>query len=416
MDESTLRRRRQLILWSGVVLFFFTSMSKVLVPGAVFNDLQALGFSAGALASLGAWYMYTYAFSQMAVGIFSDRYGGVRLLLFGSGFFAAGSLLFPFGSSYPVLFAARVLAGMGSGTVYLGVSKLICDLYSERFALVFGTVLFLGYLGPITGVLPMAWLIQKVTWRWAMAVPAFFATATMLVIVFSARGCIKPTVPGNCFAALGALLRDRRNLALFLASSTVFGSYYALLTGAGGKCLEDVFGMTRMQSSTLLTVMTVLVSLENLLTASMLKLCRGRRKVLFDFAMICALCASLLGAAAFHWRLPTYAAAAAFVLQAIPAGFFSLFAIIAKELNPPERSGLAVSTLNFCAFVMIALVSDAAGVLLNRSAGAAKIVGKLVIYPPEAYRNIFLLFVGVAVLGIVCSFGVPETRDGAGKR
>ena len=412
MNESTLRRRRQLILWSGVVLFFFTSMSKVLVPGAVFNDLQALGFSAGALASLGAWYMYTYAFSQMAVGVFSDRYGGVRLLLFGSGFFAAGSLLFPLGASYPVLFAARVLAGMGSGTVYLGVSKLICDLYSERFALVFGTVLFLGYLGPITGVLPMAWLIQKVGWRWAMAVPAVFATATMLLIVFSARGCVKPTVPGNCFAALWTLLKDRRNLLLFGASSTVFGSYYALLTGAGYKCLEDVCGMTRMQSSTLLTVMAVLVSLENLLTASLLKLCGGRRRAILFFALICALCAALLGGAAFHWRLPTYAVAAAFVLQAIPAGFFSLFAIIVKELNPPERSGLAVSTLNFCAFVMIALVSDITGVLLNRGMSAAKIVGKLVIYPPEAYRNIFLLFAAVAVFGILCGLGVPETRDG----
>ena len=98
------------------------------------------------------------------------------------------------------------------------------------------------------------------------------------------------------------------------------------------------------------------------------------------------------------------------------AGFFSLFAIVAKELNPPERSGLAVSTLNFCAFVMIAAVSDLAGVLLNRSAGAAKLVGKLVIYPPEAYRNIFLLFATVAVLGIVCAFGVPETRNGADRR
>ena len=57
----------------------------------------------------------------------------------------------------------------------------------------------------------------------------------------------------------------------------------------------------------------------------------------------------------------------------------------------------------------VALVSDAAGALLNRSAGAAKLVGKLVIYPVEAYRNIFLLFVGVAVLGIVCAFGVPES-------
>ena len=391
-------------------------MSKMLVPGAVFNDLQSLGFGAGAIASLGAWYMYTYAFSQMAVGIFSDRYGGVRLLLFGGSFFAAGSILFPLGTAYPVLFAARVLAGMGSGTVFLGVSKLIADLYPKRFALVFGIVMFLGYLGPITGVLPMTWLIQTTTWRWAMAVPAVFAALSMLIIALSAHGCTKPTVPGSCFAALRELLRDRRNWLLFGASSMVFGSYYALLTVAGYKCLEDVCGMTRLRASVLLTAMAVLVALGNLLTAPLLKLCGGRRKTPLCAVLACSLAGAVLGAAAFHLRLPTWVAAAAFILLAVPAGFFSLFAIIVKELNPPERSGLAVSTLNFCAFVVIAAVGDASGLLLNCSTAAAKTVGKLVIYPPEAYRNIFILFVCTAAFGLVCSVGVPETRNAVRKR
>ena len=107
---------------------------------------------------------------------------------------------------------------------------------------------------------------------------------------------------------------------------------------------------------------------------------------------------------------------AAFVLLALSAGFFSLFAIIAKDLNPPEHSGIAVSTLNFTAFVMIAVVGHLSGLLLNRHTDAAKIVDGVKQYQPEAYRDIFLLFAVFAAAGLVCCFGVPETRDGVPKR
>ena len=138
--------------------------------------------------------------------------------------------------------------------------------------------------------------------------------------------------------------------------------------------------------------------------------------MIFVSTLVCSLAGSLLGAAAFHWRLPMSAVAAAFVLLALSAGFFSLFAIIANDLNPPERSGIAVSTLNFTAFVMIAVVGHLSGLLLNRYSGVAKIVAGVRHYPPEAYRDIFLLFAVFAAAGLVCCFGVPETRDGADKR
>ena len=52
----------------GVVLFFLTSMAKVLIPATIFGELQKLG--------LGALFMYAYAASQLLAGVFADRYAG----------------------------------------------------------------------------------------------------------------------------------------------------------------------------------------------------------------------------------------------------------------------------------------------------------------------------------------------------
>ena len=92
---ETLRRRKRTILGCGVFLYFLTSMSKVLIPATIFNDLQHLGLDAAAISATGAAFMYAYAASQLLAGIFADRYGGVRILLIGGSLFAAGSIAFP---------------------------------------------------------------------------------------------------------------------------------------------------------------------------------------------------------------------------------------------------------------------------------------------------------------------------------
>ncbi|MBQ9446820.1 MAG: hypothetical protein IJU61_09510, partial [Victivallales bacterium] len=75
---------KRMVFRFGVVLMFFTSMSKVLVPGAVFDPLQhELSLTAVDLASLGSVYMCSYALSQLLIGMLADRLGGVRVLLMG---------------------------------------------------------------------------------------------------------------------------------------------------------------------------------------------------------------------------------------------------------------------------------------------------------------------------------------------
>ena len=405
MDDLQLRRRQVIVLWCGVVLSFFTSMSKILVPGPIVGDLKALGLDAIELASLGFGYYCAYAVSQLALGAYSVRWGGVRLMLFGGSCFVLGSILFPLGSlcppgyAYWVMFAARMLTGLGAGTMFPGLAKLLSDLYTGRFALVFSVVMFIGYLGPICGRTPVLHLVDLVRWRWALEIIAFAALTAFAVLVLASRGAVKPVMSGNSIAALRKVFGSSRNLLLFGASSVVYGAYYVLPVVMGQECLIDS-GMSKVNAERLIMFQVLLIAICNLGTSTILRIFGGYRKLLLLFVGVCGLAGAVLGAVAFEIYLPLPAVVAAFVLMAIPAGFFSLQSLIVKELNPPELSGISISMLNFCAFVLIMSCQPIAGVILDRHRAD----------PCTAYRDIFIVSIALEAIGIACALFVPETR------
>ncbi len=417
---SAVHKRKLIIFYLTVILMFYTSMAKMLVPGTVFAELQGeLGFSAGTLAGMGAYFMYGYAFSQLGLGLLSTRYGGVRILLFGGTLFALGSLLFPLLSQSWAMSLARGITGVGAGTVFVALAKLIDDLFPRQFAMVLGITLFIGYFGPVAGGIPMVVLVKSTTWRIALLIPAVISVLAMAGIWCSARGTLKKVTAGQTLGPLLALLKNRPTRRLFFASSIVFGSYYAILTTVGQKALEDCAGMGHYAASGWITVLAVIVALNNIIANLVLKWIGGRRQVLIRFAACCSLAGTLLGAAAFFLGLPGTAIVAAFLLVAIPAGFFSIFGTVAKELNPPEYVGLAVAILNFFAFVAIALAGNLAGMLLaayEKTAANSPAPGGLMTYPPEAYGWIFGVFALVAGLGTLIAFKIPETNPERSRR
>ena len=96
VEDNAVNRRKFFILCFGVGLFFFTSMSKMLVPGPVYNHLlNELSLRPSAIAGLGSAFMYSYAVSQLLIGVYSNRYGGVRILLIGGTLFSTGMIGFP---------------------------------------------------------------------------------------------------------------------------------------------------------------------------------------------------------------------------------------------------------------------------------------------------------------------------------
>ena len=264
-------------------------------------------------------------------------------------------------------------------------------------------ILFFGYIGPTAGTL-IVFLIKAVGWQWAMAIPGMIAVSALTAIVFLMKGTIKPVTKGQSLEPLFCVIKKGRIWLLWLTSSVVFGAYYVLLAQIGQKSITDFSNLSASKAALCITVMTIMVALNNMGVNLMLKLCGNRRKVVASGGIICTLSGGIVGYLAFsgNWGLP--GVFAAFFLIALPAGFFPLYSLIAKELAPPEHTGLSVALINFMAFVFIALFQNISGRILQNYTAAQGV------FPPEAYGAIFFFIALAALIGVVSSLFVPETR------
>ncbi len=404
IPAETLYRKKMTILICGIIMYFLTSMAKVLVPATIFAELQALGFDAQKISATGAAFMYSYAASQLLAGIFADRYGGVRILLIGGSLFASGSILFPVTGNFHLMIICRVMTGFGAGTVFLGVAKLLSDLFSAKFAFMLGAVCLMGFFGPTAGTVPVTYLIGIVGWRIAMMIPGFIALLALAVIICRMHGTIKPTVGGQTLQPLFAMLKNRNMWMMCLSASVIFGVYYCISSQFGQKSLSDFCGLNRQTATAVIMLLTIIVACNNMGGNLLLKLCGGRRKCVAWFAIISTLTGTLLAALAFRNQPSAGIIIAAYALIAIPAGFFPLFGTIAKELNPPESVALAVAFVNFWCFVYIAVFQNITGNILQRFADSGSTV-----FPPQAYSNVFVFLAAAAILGGIMNFFYPET-------
>ena len=58
-NDKYISQKKLFILLAGVVIYFFTCMSKALVPGPIFNNMLDLGLNASEISTVGASFMLT---------------------------------------------------------------------------------------------------------------------------------------------------------------------------------------------------------------------------------------------------------------------------------------------------------------------------------------------------------------------
>ena len=411
IPDEVIRRKKMVILVFGVMLYFLTSMAKVLIPGSIFNDLQQLGLNAAEISSTGAAFMYAYACSQIIAGVFSNRYGGVRILLIGGTLFAVGTIGFPLPCvNYPIMLICRMMAGLGAGTVFLGVVKLVNDLFSAKFGVVLGAIMLCSYLGPTCGTTPMVMLVTCAGWRTAMLIPGIAAALEVTGIVLMMRGTIKPIQRGETVKPLLEMLKNREMWLLSMTSSIIFGSYYVLSSQIGSKSIADHSGLSMSTASAIIMGMTIITALNNVGGNLLLKGFGGQRKVTAMAAFGTLFAGTLLGYCGFKFGHSVLLPAAGFVLIAYSAGFFPIFSLIAKEINPPENVGLAIALLNGWCFIFIAAFQNISGRILKNYAptdGTA--------YASAAYCAVFIFLIIAAGIGLAGSALYRETSPAAAK-
>lgn len=174
--------RGALLVALGFLSFAGVYTNVVIAPVLV-EVADEFGVSTGTAGLLVA----VYGLPGIVVGLFagplSDRRGRKPFLLWGAVLMAALTIAGAFATTFLVLLASRVIAGVGASVIFPNVNAAVGDEfpYRER-GRAMSTIIATNTMAPIVGV-PLAGLIaDAITWRASLALVGALGIAAALVL------------------------------------------------------------------------------------------------------------------------------------------------------------------------------------------------------------------------------------------
>lgn len=413
MSVNATHVRVFLMLSMGVLLYFFANFQRVAIPGSIFNELQSsLNVGAKYITALGSMFMYIYAAGQLCAGLLADRYGGERVITFGALLFCLGSILFPFCDSLFMLYLCRFLVGMGASSIYLSLVKILAFRFPKKFPILLGFFLLCGYGGGVVATAPLVYMVQALTWRTAMAVFGAGALVSYIFFVLSKHLVTLPRVTNAPFSfrVFGELLKRKHNRNMILYSSCSFGTYYCIHTVIGKKFLEDFCRMPTEKAAWYIAVLGIIASVSGFCMAFISQAWGNRRKH-FLVASGCVAVFSygfILVALCLDWRTSFVGILLFGITWFANQGTLSV--PMMKDTNVPEAMGAIVSLCNGLVYLMVALLGNAVGFLLDMFEPVKS--GNILIYTNKSYIAVFLLFFLLSCCTLYNACRLRDTRGG----
>ncbi|MGP3534229.1 MFS transporter [Microbacterium sp. RD1] len=347
-----------------------------------------------------------FALSTVFVGSITDAVGHRRTFVLALLALGTASTLSAAASSYLALDIGRVLAGLGGGGVVVSGSALLAQLHPDEagrrrvFAL-FGSAVGSGLaLGPtICGL-----LVTGIGWRGVYGAVAIACAVLLALTAAIPRG--RPAARAGRPAAAGAVLRDRRFLALVLIPLAPAVGYITMVSYLP-VALAATFGWDAAQAGLFLLPMTLPVLLAPLLAARLVAGGRGIRPTAVLGASLVAL---ILGDGGLLLLSPDISPAwliAPLVLIGVGYGLpLGLIDSEALTVVPRTRAGFAAGVLNLVrtggAAVAVALYGVSMVALLGRSlpsADAARVAAGATGHE-DAYADAFRVLVIAMILTV----------------
>jgi predicted MFS family arabinose efflux permease len=182
------------------------------------------GVSIATAASFSAAYAFTFAAIQPVIGAAADMFGKARLMIACLALLGLANILGALATSFPLLFATRVLAGIGSGGVFPVALGLTSDLVGpEKRQVAIGRTLAGSMTGNLLGATASGLIGDFLGWRGVLAV---LGTLVMLAAIAVAAGF------------RGAQLQHPTQTSL----STLKAGYYTIFRNPNARvCYSAVF-------------------------------------------------------------------------------------------------------------------------------------------------------------------------------
>jgi sugar phosphate permease len=417
------RRVRWLILIVPSAIYFFSYFHRV-APAVVASDLmRAFAITAAALGTLSAVYPYVFVAMALVAGSLAETLGPRRTLALGGLAMGVGTIVMGAAPVFGVAIVGRLIVGLGASVVLISFLSLAAEWFRpDEFATVSGLAQMVGNVGGLAAAAPLAVLVEAAGWRGSFgiigAVTLVCGVAAMLMVrdrpELMGLPPINPPRPhrpltlGDVLRGVPAIVMNPRTWPPAIAACGIFPTFIAVQGLWGVPYLTQVYGLTRVEAANLTSLLAVGIILGAPLAGRLSDQWLGRRRR--PFVIFCAIYAACwLPLAVPGWRLPVGLIAPFFLAMGVASCGLVLLWSCVREVNDPGRVGIVIGFTNVPIFLGLALVQWLTGVVLDaRWQGAT--AGGVRVYPVEAYEAAFGTCLAAAVVGLLASLAITETR------
>ena len=150
---------------------FAASLSARALDPVLPHVADDFGVSIATAASFAAVFAFTFAIVQPVLGAAADLFGKARLMIICLVLLGLASILGALSTSFPMLFATRILAGIGSGGVFPIALGLTSDLVApDKRQVAIGRTLAGAMTGNLLGASASGLIGDFLGWRGVLAV------------------------------------------------------------------------------------------------------------------------------------------------------------------------------------------------------------------------------------------------------
>lgn len=406
--------RPAVLLGLGVAIAaYLLSFFHRVAPAAISGDLQATFAIGGAqLGTLAATYFYVYTVMQIPTGVLADTLGPRRILWWGGLVAGVGAIMFGMAPTFEIAFVGRTLVGLGVSVTFIAMLKLLALGFDERrFATLTGLCMLIGNLGSILAGAPLAWATQAAGWRQVFVVVGVLSFA----LAFASRAWVIETPAGKVdrtawLAGLVSVLKNRATWPGFFANAGLSGAFFTFAGLWAVPYLTQMHAMSRATASNHVSIYFLGFAVGSALWGRVSDALGKRKPVALAVSGV-----HVLGWCAWLWAtwrgggpLPLLATYALCVVMGLVTAGFTLSWASAKEVNPPQLSGMATSVVNVGIFLGPAILQPTVGWLMERT-WDGRVEAGVRIYSGGDWRNGMMLLTVAAMAGWIATLFVRET-------
>jgi sugar phosphate permease len=418
-------RFRWLIFVVLTLAYFFVYFHRLSLS-IVANDLIAdFKTTASVMGLLGSIYFYCYAFMQFPAGLLSDSLGPRKSVTFFLIIASAGSIIFGFAPTIKIAFLGRVMVGLGVSMVFIPTMKILSRwFHPHEFAFMTGILNAVGGMG----VLAATWLLAVMTlllgWRISFEL---IGCCTFIIVVLvwlvvrdrpedkgwpsieelDPKKDDKVTHPAKQIPLLEGARRVISEKYFWPVAIWFFfdcGVFFAFGGLWGGPYLMHVYGMSRAQAGTVLSMIAwgMIIGSPPLGFLSD-KVMKSRKKPFILCNLVLVIELTFLSI--YPTGLPHITLYILFFIFSICSSAVVIFGFtIIKELFPMEIAGTSTGMVNLFPFLGGAVFMPLLGRVLD--AYPKSDTGG---YSLEAYSMLIIILLGASVLSLICTFLTKET-------